>query len=411
MIKAIRENESEFTGLAESLSRSPEITSSVRALQNVLGADTMVYTALIQRNSETPTALVFNSVQSPQQWPDRLTRYTLHESPCEAVAVEGRWCVFPNVKERFPNDIGLQRFAGGKVQDYMGAVVSVNKDYQVLFAVLLQRNITPEDMFYFRWHTGAATVTAAEQVMMRLAETPTQAEAEHILERALLFALAERDIETVQHNLIVGQFAYRISRQLGLSEDRCTRLERAARLHDIGKIAIPDSVLKKNGSLEPDEWLTMQSHVQRATEILRKSLYLNRYARIVSEHHQRYDGQGYPVVKISEKEFRPLRGDEISIEGQILAIADHVSALAEDRPYRKAWSVEQIRAELFQNKGKRFSPELVENVLLLIDDSQTDNLSLLYNGVGIPHDQDDILFKVVSKHAGRDPQKTIPLHR
>ncbi|GAA4898734.1 HD-GYP domain-containing protein [Ferrimonas pelagia] len=167
-----------------------------------------------------------------------------------------------------------------------------------------------------------------------------------------------KDNETGLHVIRMSHFAHRLAQAAGLSEPHCSLILNAAPMHDIGKIGIPDHILKKRARLDEEEWLVMRQHPQLGAEILGQlgSDLMQMASRIALTHHERWDGTGYPVG---------LKGDAIPIEGRIVAIADVFDALTSVRPYKPAWTIadtlEQIRAE----RGRQFDPSLVDHFLTL----------------------------------------------
>jgi len=128
-------------------------------------------------------------------------------------------------------------------------------------------------------------------------------------------------------------------------------IARGAFLHDIGKMAVPDEILRKPGKLEPDEVATMREHCYHGYRMLQKIPFLQEAADIVYSHQERYDGTGYP---------RQLKGDQIPLGARIFSVADTLDAIMSDRPYRKAQSLEAARKEIVAWSGKQFDPEVVD---------------------------------------------------
>src|SRR5919108_1730603 len=160
-------------------------------------------------------------------------------------------------------------------------------------------------------------------------EVKVGTELEHVDTIAALAAAVEaRDEKTKGHNLRVAELAVKIGRAMELPNDTLRTLARAGLLHDVGKIGIPDSILSKPGSLDPDEWTVIKRHPEMGHAILDRVDKLRHEAEIVIAHHERLDGSGYP---------RGLRGDQIPLEARILAVADTYDVLISDRPYRKAF--------------------------------------------------------------------------
>jgi len=176
-----------------------------------------------------------------------------------------------------------------------------------------------------------------------------------IVER--LAAAAEfRDDDTGRHTQRVGELAVRIAHAIGMPGGTLDVIRRAAPLHDVGKIGISDLVLLKPGGLTPEEFERMKTHTVIGAQILSggNSELLRMSERIALAHHERWDGSGYP---------RGLAGDAIPIEARIVAIADVFDALTHDRPYRKAWTLDAVVAELRRERGRHFDPRLVDAFL------------------------------------------------
>jgi response regulator RpfG family c-di-GMP phosphodiesterase len=176
-------------------------------------------------------------------------------------------------------------------------------------------------------------------------------------QREIIFTMSEvgemRSKETGNHVMRVAQYCYLLAQYHGLAPDECELLRMAAPMHDIGKIGIPDSILKKPGKLTVDEFEVMKTHSMLGYEMLKNSRrpILKAAAIVAKEHHEKYDGTGYP---------NGSKGDEIHIYGRICAIADVFDALACERVYKKAWPLDKV-LDLFRNeKNKHFDGCLVD---------------------------------------------------
>jgi diguanylate cyclase (GGDEF)-like protein/putative nucleotidyltransferase with HDIG domain len=167
--------------------------------------------------------------------------------------------------------------------------------------------------------------------------------------------LQRKDPDTVAHSVQVAILAVRVARVLGLDVSRLDDLRVAARLHDIGKLAIPDSILNKPGPLDEEEYRIIKTHSVIGAELLR-SWGLAESATIVLQHHERIDGSGYPAG---------LRGEEIGIEGRVIHAADAYLAMTFDRPYRKAMTREAAFAELVCHSGTQFDSDAVAALIAL----------------------------------------------
>jgi response regulator RpfG family c-di-GMP phosphodiesterase len=169
--------------------------------------------------------------------------------------------------------------------------------------------------------------------------------------KALVTALETRDSETHGHSERVVAFSLRLGRELGLGEDELTALEFGSLLHDIGKIGVPDAVLRKPAPLTEPEWYEMRKHPLHGEQILGGIEFLGRASRVVAQHHERWDGSGYPVG---------LRGEQIDLNARIFAVADAFDAITSDRVYRVGKSYEWAARELDEWAGRQFDPAVVE---------------------------------------------------
>lgn len=197
---------------------------------------------------------------------------------------------------------------------------------------------------------------AASYMGMELEAAFLQNELEET-EREIIVTLAEtgevRSKETGQHVKRVAEFCALLGKKAGLSRSEVRVLKMASPLHDIGKIAVPDTVLLKPGKLTDDEMTIMRTHASLGYDILKHSQreVLRAAAIIAHQHHEKWDGSGYP---------QKLAGEQIHIYGRIAAIADVFDALANDRCYKKAWPIPAILDFFEQESGKHFDPNLME---------------------------------------------------
>lgn len=184
-------------------------------------------------------------------------------------------------------------------------------------------------------------------------------------EHEALFVLGRasdyKDPETGLHISRVAAYSVLIVKAMGGSIAEQEIMFHAAPLHDIGKIGIPDEILLKPGKYTSEEYDIMQKHPLIGYEMLKtaKSSYLRKGAEIALSHHEKYNGTGYP---------NKLKGEEIPLSGRILAVADVFDALTTERPYKKAWSVEDAIGLLEREKGQHFDPKIVDIFIQHIDD-------------------------------------------
>ena len=162
-----------------------------------------------------------------------------------------------------------------------------------------------------------------------------------------------KDNETGLHVIRMSHYSRVLALAAGFSEAQAEELLNAAPMHDVGKIGIPDAVLRKPGKLDGEEWEVMKQHAQIGADIIGEhpSGLLRMAREIALNHHEKWDGSGYP---------RGIGGAEIPVEARIIAIADVFDALTSERPYKKAWPVEEAVQLLREQSGRHFDPELVE---------------------------------------------------
>ncbi len=170
-------------------------------------------------------------------------------------------------------------------------------------------------------------------------------------------ALDLREHELEGHSQRVAEMTVRLARVLGIEPDELVHIHRGALLHDIGKIAIPDAILRKAGPLSESEWEIMRRHPEYARSMLEPIAYLRPALQIPYCHHERWDGKGYP---------RGLKGEEIPRAARIFTAVDIWDALMSDRPYRIRWEGEQVRSYLRANAGVIFDPEVVATFLEIL---------------------------------------------
>ncbi len=187
---------------------------------------------------------------------------------------------------------------------------------------------------------------------------------------ALGDALDLKDSETEGHSKRVTAYTIALARAMGIPPAEIKIIARGAFLHDIGKMAIPDEILRKPGKLTSEEEEVMRDHCTRGYHILRKIPFLSEAAAIVYTHQEHYDGNGYPSR---------LRGNEIPIGARIFAVADAMDAITSDRPYRKARSFDAAREEVLRCSGTQFDPAVVE-VFLKIPNELWHELRAEING-------------------------------
>jgi HD-GYP domain-containing protein (c-di-GMP phosphodiesterase class II) len=171
--------------------------------------------------------------------------------------------------------------------------------------------------------------------------------------RRLGQAVEMRDAETGLHILRMSRYAAKFAEAVGMKPAECELILNAAPMHDIGKIGVPDAILLKPDKLTSEEWVVMQSHTVIGAELLGggKSRVLQEAQKIALNHHERWDGGGYP---------HGISGEEIPVSARICSISDVFDALTTERPYKAAWSVDEAVEEIDRQRAKIFDPMLVD---------------------------------------------------
>src|SRR3974390_3268834 len=203
------------------------------------------------------------------------------------------------------------------------------------------------------YQVNLETLVAARTEQLRQAMSDLERSYDITLE-ALGDALDLKDAETEGHSKRVTAFTIAIARAMDLPSERVRVIARGAFLHDVGKMAIPDAILRKPGRLSAEEQMQMRQHALYGYQMLRKIPFLHEPANIVYSHQERYDGSGYP---------RGLKGDQIPLGARIFAVADTFDAITSDRPYRAAQSIPSARREIQKHSGHQFDPRVVETFL------------------------------------------------
>ncbi|MCM1989181.1 HD domain-containing phosphohydrolase [Oceanirhabdus seepicola] len=175
---------------------------------------------------------------------------------------------------------------------------------------------------------------------------------------SLKIALEQSNYETKEHAERTRELASKLAKKIGIKENRLSDIEMLALLHDIGKLAVPDSILMKPEKLTDEEFEVIKTHSQKGYEIAVSSPNLINIAEGILHHHERWDGRGYP---------EGLKGEEIPIESRIITIVDSYDVMTNDRPYHNAMPKEKAIEELLRCKGSQFDPELVDLMIEMLE--------------------------------------------
>ncbi len=261
-------------------------------------------------------------------------------------------------KERFPDLPVVMVTAVHDISVALAAIRNGAYDYllkpfereQLLATVrraLENRRLKLENRAY---QTNLESLVTAKTEQLRKAIGTLERSYDITLE-ALGDALDLKDAETEGHSKRVTAFTIAIARAIGLSSDQIRVIARGAFLHDIGKMAIPDAILRKPGALNPDEVAIMREHCYRGYQMLRKIPFLAEAAEIVYSHQERFDGTGYP---------RGLKGEGIPLGARLFSVADTLDAITSNRPYRPAQTLDAAIEEIQKWSGRQFDPEVVK---------------------------------------------------
>lgn len=172
-------------------------------------------------------------------------------------------------------------------------------------------------------------------------------------------AVDAKDSFTFEHSENVSEYAVKLAEKLKLPEKDIQTVKVAGLLHDIGKIGIPERILKKNGKLTDEEYTMMKTHVEKSVEMIRFLPNMDYVIPAVVSHHERYDGKGYP---------NGIKGKDIPILGRILAVCDSFDAMISRRAYKEALSVDYAVGELERGKGTQFDPEAAQAFIEMVEE-------------------------------------------
>lgn len=230
---------------------------------------------------------------------------------------------------------------------FKGTLKGLNKNKEVFYVDLTLRAIKSLDKEPLEYLGILKDITRTIQLHQEIEDT----------QKDVIFSLGTigeaRSKETGNHVKRVAEYSYLLAKKLNMKEDEAQLVRIASPMHDIGKVGIPDAILNKPGKLTAEEWTLMQTHASIGYEMLKNSSreILKASATIAYEHHEKWNGKGYP---------RGLKGQEIHIFGRITAVADVFDALGSDRCYKKAWPLERILKMFEEEKAQHFDPDVVD---------------------------------------------------
>lgn len=231
--------------------------------------------------------------------------------------------------------------------DYVIKPFNVSELRNKILSALERRKLILENKQYQRFLEERVQAQTAD---LRHALNSLENAYSHTLE-ALITALDAREHETQRHSKRVSEYTLIIARELNVPEGELVDIDRGSLLHDIGKIGISDNILLKPTRLAEEEWIEIRKHPGIGCHILKGIDFLEEAAKLVLQHHEKYDGTGYP---------QGLAREEILLGARIFAVVDTFDAMTSDRPYRKALSYRIAREEIIRFSGRQFDPRIVQ---------------------------------------------------
>ena len=203
----------------------------------------------------------------------------------------------------------------------------------------------------------------AEMARQQMELAKQQVEVSNAAIMSIAKAVDAKDVRTSQHSSRVSRYSEMLARHLGFTDAECENIRKAALVHDIGKIGIPDAILNKPGKLTDEEYATMKTHVSKGAEILKDITFIDHVVDGALYHHERWDGKGY---------VHGLKGEEIPLYGRIIGVADAFDAMTANRVYRNHLDKDEVIAELKRCRGTQFDPEIDDIMLSMIESGEID---------------------------------------
>jgi PAS domain S-box-containing protein len=246
--------------------------------------------------------------------------------------------------------------------DYIGVPLIVKGQIKGVFEIFHRTPIspTPDWMEFLHTLAGQAAIAIDGAQLFENLQRSNQElrQAYDVTLEGWARALELRDRETEGHTRRVTKLTLRLATYMGISDNELENIHRGVLLHDIGKMGVPDHILKKTGELNKDEWDEMRKHPEYAYNLLSPIAFLRGAIDIPYCHHEHWDGSGYP---------RGLKGEQIPLAARIFSVVDNWDALLSNRPYRKAWQQKDVIDYIQENTGKIFDPRIVEIFLRMVE--------------------------------------------
>ena len=293
---------------------------------------------------------------------------------------------------------------GYKIGDIRGGV-SVAIPMKPLYSDAFNNSVYVFGLFLIIWLAGVFSIHIFIEKIYKYMDEKESLYEEYIY--GLVSVVEKRDTYTAGHSTRVAEYAEMIAQEMGYSESDCHTLHRAGMLHDIGKVAIPDSVFLKPSRLTENEYKLIQEHVEMSYDMLKNISIFDDIKKIVRDHHEHYDGSGYP---------RGLIGEDTPMLAQILTLADAFDAMTTDRIYKGKKSVKEALLEIAKLSGKQFNPKVAQSALvvlkdIVIDTSTHQNPETLLEKERFSYFYKDALTNVYNEeYLRRDIQKILQYH-
>jgi len=266
--------------------------------------------------------------------------------------------MIPHIKERSPDTVVVMISGMQTVESAIGALRLGAFDYLMKpfdlrqVEAVVKRALEHHDLIVAKQRYENHLEELVEQRTAELDRAlDSLEEAYRSTLKALTTALETRDQETHGHSERVVSYSLRLGREYGLNREQMKALEFGSLLHDIGKIGVPDLILRKPSKLTEEEWVLMREHPQHGQQILRGIEFLQGASRVVAQHHEKWDGTGYPLG---------LAEEDIDVNARIFSVADAFDAITSDRVYRRGKSYEAAAKELDEWAGRQFDPKVVK---------------------------------------------------
>lgn len=292
-----------------------------------------------------------------------IRKQALHQRLSQSLAgnsaLENRMIVLPDIRE---SDAVPENFRQEEFLSYFNVPLNAKGQIKGILEVFMRQVFSPApDWLEFLSSLGGQTAIAIDNAQLFTNLQRSNVELELAYDTTLEGwgkALEIRDQETEGHTQRVSEMTLKLARRLGFDGDDLIQIRRGALLHDIGKMGIPDEILRKPGTLSEQEWVIMRKHVEFAYALLNPIDFLQKAIDIPYCHHERWNGNGYP---------RGLIGEEIPISARIFALIDVWDALLSDRPYRSAWARDKVIDYIKEQSGIQFDPKLTEIFMELVE--------------------------------------------